>query len=83
MNWKNIIDKLPSAHEYWWTLAWLSIFGRTLMINSSLLSKIWFIAMHTPASTSVIADLNKQVLQLGKGLPVKVLADFFSCFWCR
>ena len=31
------------------------------MINSSLLSKIWFIAMHTPASSSVIADLNKQV----------------------
>ena len=47
LNWRNIIERLPACTEYWSTLG-LSIFGRTLMINSSLLSKLWFVAMHTP-----------------------------------
>ena len=60
LNWKNIIDRLPACTEYWSTLG-LSIFGRTLMINSSLLSKLWFVAMHTPHTTEIVKSIDKLV----------------------
>ena len=60
LNWYNIIDRLPASYEYWSTLG-LSIFGRTLMINSSLLSKLWFVAMHTPHTTEIVKSIDKQV----------------------
>ena len=59
-NWKNIIDRLPACTEYWSTLG-LSIFGRTLMINSSLLSKLWFVAMHSPHTTEIVNSIDKLV----------------------
>ena len=48
INWKKIIDNLPACVEHWSTFG-LSTYGRTLMLNSSLLSKLWFIAPHVPA----------------------------------
>ena len=59
-NWKNVIDRLPAFTEYWSTLG-LSIFGRTLMINSSLLSKLWFVAMQTPHTTEIVNSIHKLV----------------------
>ena len=71
-NWKNIIDRLPACTEYWSTLG-LSIFGRTLMINSSLLSKLWFVAMHTLHTTEIVNSIDKLVnnyFRKGKRLPL-------------
>ena len=59
-NWENVIDRLPACTEYWSTLG-LSIFGRTLMINSSVLSKLWFVAMHTPHTTEIVNSVDKLV----------------------
>ena len=39
----------------------MSIFGRTLLINSCLLSKLWFIAQHVPYTTKNITDIDKLV----------------------
>jgi exonuclease III len=59
-NWSKVIKALPCQTTYWSTLG-LSIFGRTLMINSSMLSKIWFVAMHTPPDNDTTDKLNKHV----------------------
>ena len=59
-NWSKVIQALPCHASYWSTLG-LSIFGRTLMINSSMLSKIWFVAMHTPPDNQTTDKLNKLV----------------------
>ena len=46
-NWNRIISNLPACVEHWSSFG-LSVYGRTLMINSSLISKLWFLAPHTP-----------------------------------
>ena len=39
----------------------MSIFGRTLLINSSLLTELWFIAQHVPGTSKVFADIDRIV----------------------
>ena len=60
LNWSKLLSKFPTQTPYWSTMG-LSIFGRSLMINSSLLSQIWFMAVHTPPDKKSIDMLNKHV----------------------
>ena len=61
-NWKKVLDSIPSCVEHYSTFG-LSIFGRVLMANSCLLSKLWFIAHHAPINQTNLARANKMILK--------------------
>ena len=60
LNWAKVIDTIASSTPYWSSYG-LSIFGRSLMINSCMLSKLWFVCMHVPPSTEIIKSINTKV----------------------
>ena len=60
LNWEKAIEKLAANPTHWLTMN-ISIFGRVLLINSCLLSKIWHLAYHTPATREIINRINSVV----------------------
>ena len=59
-NWKRVLSNLPACVEHWATFG-LSVYGRTSMINSSLISKLWFLALHVPTSETMKDNIVKFV----------------------
>jgi len=60
LNWSKVIDKLSANPAHWSTMN-ISIFGRVLLLNSCLLSKLWFIAHHIPVTKKIMKEINKHV----------------------
>jgi hypothetical protein len=56
-NWKKVLDKLPSNPQYWATKNY-TIFGRTLLLNTCMLSKVWYLAHHSRANKEVIKAID-------------------------
>jgi len=59
-HWTPVCKNLAATSASWKRLG-LTIFGRTLLVNSCLLSKIWFLASHAPVSRTQLKSLLKEV----------------------
>ena len=55
-NWGTTIEGMQRSIQHWRSFN-LSIFGRTLMINSCLVSKLWFKAHHLPISNKYLSSI--------------------------
>ena len=58
-NWDKQTRLMPRLTAHWSTMG-LTVMGRTLLMNASLLSKLWFIAMLIPANKTVIKKILDQ-----------------------